>query len=535
MSMRDIRAYIGEPRRRRIAGHVLHKRCAGMEGKPSGEEAADAVRRLASGEPTEKDEDAWEWALPGMRDDELKLLMGWGAVKPRALARRRVRSGGKRSVEKEEKRLIEMAKGIRLHGAMICRSREDLGPEALKTAKRLDRTKEGGQDIYWLRIGAQGRIGIPWTIIEDIQAGVKRATTRHTPTKRPHYIPVWLSSGFAEPRERSGKIKVYRRSAKDVYVSSPGHWGVETTYYSTEEMSADPLLDEWDAKDAAVIRRLRKEGGAGPGWARPIPAILTRLVLRRATTREMLEVQAESLRQGWKQLAAEERQEEGDARERLARRLRTQGRGLRELAEEDLRRMGVREEQLDEQIEVWMNKAAERVESLDRDVLANATEQAPDRARLLGKLDEKAEHIHLVKEELEKEGGFAKYARDMEYVVQRCSEPVLRLGDSVVVESRIGYGVPHDPLQEPDRPLEAVYLPIASDLILMGRKRGEQFRELGWILAACARLARDSFITARRADEYAERERGRIGECREEANKAKGYQWAIAARDRRDG
>ena len=63
MSTTLVRDYIGAPLRRRVAGQVLAKRCAGMAGGPDEASAAEAVRKLADGESSSEAERAmWRWA-----------------------------------------------------------------------------------------------------------------------------------------------------------------------------------------------------------------------------------------------------------------------------------------------------------------------------------------------------------------------------------------------------------------------------------------------------------------------------------------
>ena len=534
MSTTLVRDYIGAPLRRRVAGQVLAKRCAGMAGRPDEASAAEAVRKLADGESSSEAERAmWRWAWPGMGDHEIGVLVAWGGVGVEALAKA-VCIGQESGYEATRERVIRGARTGGLHGAVLCRTEEELGPAARECVRRVEIPRKKEDGCCWIDAGGSGgRIGVPWEVVEEVQRKAGEEKRSHTAVKRQHHTPVWLVQGFAEPEERTGRLRVYEKGrSPGGRKGTPESWGYGKWFYSNAEGSADPLLDKWDRRDSETIRVLR-DGGPGMGEAiQEVPGLLTRLVLRRETTRRMLEQTGTELQEGWKLLMEEERRGEG-SKARQVERLRRRAAGIREVVEEDLRAQGVAEADLDQRIEEWMADAAQRAEALDAAVFETAGTEGVEQASREGLLDVRNYHIDLLQKRLD-DGPFEKYCRDMRYGLSTCSEPILLLGDAVVVEGRIGYAKPHDPLEETEREMESVYLPLGKDRLLAGWRKGHEPQELGWVLAAQARLARRSFIGADIANEYAEKEQGRIGECREGMNLARGYEMARQAREGRD-
>ena len=534
MSTTLVRDYIGEPRRVRVAGQIVAKRCAGMAGGPDEAAAGEAIRRLAeSGKCGEADKAMWSWAWPGMRDHEIGVLVAWGGVSASALAEA-VCNGRGAGYQAVRERVLRAARGCGLHGSIVCRREEELGPKAKECVRRVKIPMEKGDGCCWIDAGGNGaRIGVPWSVVEKMQKQAGEDKRSHTEVKRPHHIPVWLTKGFAKPAEREGTLRVYEKGrSPGGRKGKPVSWGYAKWFYSNAAQSVDPMLDEWDQRDSRTIRVLREGGPDMHGAIQEVPWLLTKLVLRREATRRMLEETSTELQEGWKLLMEEEQRTQG-SKERHIGRLRRGAAGLREVVEEDLRAQGVEESELDRRIEEWMADAAERAGKLDAALFVAAGPGGLEQAKREGLLDVKDYHINLLRKEADG-GPFEKYCRDMSYGVSTCSEPILVLGDAVVVEGRAGYGKPHDPLEEPERKMDSVYLPLGKDRLLAGWRKGHEPRELGWILAAQARLARRSFIGADIANEYAEREQARIGECREGMNLARGYAMAREARDGRD-
>ena len=490
---------------------------------------------MASGaRVTEAEREMWRWAMQGIRDHELGVLVAWGGIKATVLAELLGEGCGER-LEAAKERVHRAGRSAGLHGAIICRTEAELGPKAIEMVKRIEPQEDREEGCYWLEVGGRGaKIGVPRSLVEEIRKGARKTIRSHTQVRRQHHIPVWLSQGFAEPTQRNGKLKVYERDGTPSGMTrTPESWGVSNWFYNNEEGSVDPMLDEWDQMDSRIVAKLREGGREVQAAIQEVPAMLTRLVLRRASTRSMFEEKAREVEAGWHAMAAAERRA-GSAKERYVRRLRNGAQGVREIIEEDLRAQGVDEEELDRKIDEWMAEAARRAEKMDEAIFEEAAAGAPMRARLESNVDAKGHHIEWLRDELGR-GGFEKYRKDMRYTISVCSEPILILGDAVVVESRVGYAKPHDPLEEPDRPLEAVYLPIGKDKMLTGCRNGYEPRDLGWIVAAQSRLARRSFIGANIENRYAEGEQGRIGECLEGINVARGYAEVLETRETRDG
>ena len=103
--------------------------------------------------------------------------------------------------------------------------------------------------------------------------------------KRDHYVPCWLSKGFTDTGERSGKFTVFRRG-RDPYRGTPEGWGVEHGFYTEGDANIDVQWADSEGADGKLLDRLRRDG-VQAGDANDIPGLLTRLAARTKNTREM--------------------------------------------------------------------------------------------------------------------------------------------------------------------------------------------------------------------------------------------------------
>ena len=85
------------------------------------------------------------------------------------------------------------------------------------------------------------------------------------PGPRQHYVPCWLSQGFATPEHRRGKFVLFRKGKSEVLCSLED-WTVEKRFYEHQGTEIDSGWKDWEAKDAATAARLRSDGrGEGKG------------------------------------------------------------------------------------------------------------------------------------------------------------------------------------------------------------------------------------------------------------------------------
>ena len=415
----------------------------------------------------------------------------------------------------------------------MCRKREDLGPDALAIAKTIPLDKEQGGTL-WLQAGLDARIGVPRNVVEAIQARRKQKENAHTEVKLQHHIPVWLSSGFATPAERDGRLHIWRGGSEEAksHGGSPNGWGAIGRFYNREQGTLEEVLAEYDGRDAATAKELRTNGVKAV--TKEIPGLLTRLVLRRATTREMIENTLAEIEAGAELRHREEVVEPGKIKREWLHRIRQGARGIREVVEAELREIGIEEADLDEAVGTWMQKAAAQAEHVDTELFKAGSKLAVSSVveKTLG--GAKEHHLDWLEATLEEQSALEKYGKGMGYCVLECSEPILVLGDSVVVEARVGEGKAYDPLEDMDKEIESVYLPLTPTLLLVGKRKESERRELGWILAACARLARCSFITGEEEHEIARGEQKLIGNWREGIDIQRGYEIARQCREERD-
>ena len=320
--------------------------------------------------------------------------------------------------------------------------------------------------------------------------------------KRDHYVPCWLSKGFTDTGERNGKFTVFRRG-RDPYRGTPEGWGVEHGFYTEGDANIDAQWADSEGADGKLLNRLRRDG-VQAGDANDIPGLLTRLAARTKNTREMLVQCAEEVGET---VLAQEAQHGKDGRELKRRTVQRLKQGDVELAERvrrTLQAKGVHDPN-QWRIQRELKKLAKKAARLPSETYASITGRAVAIEMENAKQRARVAHLDLLHRDVQAGRVLPKYAtKGMGYGTYKVEQPVLCLGDCPIIEDRQGgEDRAYHPYEAPKLVLEAVYLPIAPDTVLVGRKEGGKVQDVDWFLRGIAALSRETFVARESSPETA--------------------------------
>ena len=336
------------------------------------------------------------------------------------------------------------------------------------------------------------------------------------PGRRRHYVPCFLSQGFAWENNRESTMWVFRKGGRK-YRSNPNDWGWENDFYCGAGMDIDSGWTGSEGEDAALVEDIRVRGRLTQEDAQTIPGLLTRLALRTKNALEIGRNQARKMHEEFRK--HHETDMDGEKRKaEFLRRMKNREPHFEEAARQRLKSEGIanpRPEDVEEVLECLHEEAKKLPGGL---FLSTAREEAESllvEASATERMD--AIMLRSLRNEVQRGKILAKYmSKGICYGVHRVTPPNLILGDCVVVEEREGRGGrAFLPLERRDLPLKAVYLPLTPGLLLAGRigqPEGEERPDVMWIIEEIARLSRESFIATEPSD-VTERLCRKIGEA----------------------
>ena len=309
-------------------------------------------------------------------------------------------------------------------------------------------------------------------------------TTRH------HYIPCWLSKGFATPRDRYGVTYVYNKDGEKAQRTTPDNWSCEPSFYEDGTRQIEDKWARFEEKDHRMTKRLRHVAGAvDRSYVREIGRYIERLAVRSAESRKRLEGGMRELLEGIWTITGN-----GMLEEMIAAQVDKEGVVETMLREELAKHPGV--VATDDQI-AWAAGVARK--ATKEKGLGDAR---PAVAGILGQLWPNIEgmikeaHNRAVEEILKRNTGSGRYEEMNHWEVRLTMSQNMILGESVVIEEREnGNGEGTHVLNYDDSRTKAVYLPISSDRVLIGYNDAIEVRECEpWLEEQVAKTSAQEFI-----------------------------------------
>ena len=310
---------------------------------------------------------------------------------------------------------------------------------------------------------------------------------------RNHYIPCFLSKGFADPVDRKkGRFRLFREGQSDV-PSSPEAWGAEVGFYEDGEgRDIDPGWRNTEPEDAETVRKLRKGEVDDETW-RKVPGLLTRLQERTKSMREHMERLLIDIME--EIVGVSGRQKGEDIQRDFVERMEAKDEGLAEIVANSIRRRGTIRKITRKRVSREMESLAWRARRMPQSLIAKLPERMVHTTKTTAMPSARDEQIKRLDTNIQTGQVWAEYARNG-IIFEICDvEPeVMCLGDSVVVVERQG-GECWLPMVGIHHPMRAVYLPVSSGRLLVGRMPGVKIRETSWVLNAIAALSTRSFVS----------------------------------------
>ena len=332
------------------------------------------------------------------------------------------------------------------------------------------------------------------------------------PGPRQHYVPCWLSQGFATPEHRRGRFVLFRKGKSEV-PCSPEDWAVEKRFYEHQGTEIDSGWKDWEAKDAATAARLRSDG-MSDAVVNEVPGLLSRLAARTAHARRML---VETIETVGTTILEKERlsgKTGAEIRREAIHRMQNKDPAFRELTRVSLNEKEIRKV-TGKRIDKEMRRLAKQARSIPTESFENITERAVTIETANAGAKAVGHHLDWLKREVQDGSVAGKYARrEMRYGTLRVKSGILCLGDHAVFEDREnGEDKAYHPLEEVRLQMKAVYLPLGSDTLLVGLAAGAEVQNIHWILNGIAALSAESFIS-RESNETTAQMHQRIGAWR---------------------
>ena len=314
-------------------------------------------------------------------------------------------------------------------------------------------------------------------------------------TRRHHYIPCWLSQGFAVPQTREGELLVWRRN-KSPRVEKPDNWAYGNRFYGELE----PRWQKWEDEDSETIQHVR-ENGVTEETAEQLAGILSRLAFRTEHTRRMAEEKYEA----WTNEIIQNPTKYGmEYRNSILRHAKAYQAGEADTRIERLLKQRIEEhphirKATKKRMQRELMGIIRRLEREGPEGLAERTQNAAREAGSRRRTVTRDLHLKMVERLIEETLDRRYIEAGLTLRVGRTERNTLVLGDQVIFEKREGGGEKaYHPFEAMELPLKRVYLPLAPDKILIGerpdRKDGEK-DDGRWLSYAAAALSRRSFVT----------------------------------------
>ena len=162
-----------------------------------------------------------------------------------------------------------------------------------------------------------------------------------------------------------------------------------------------------------------------------------------------------------------------------------------------------------------MARFAKRARSIPPEAFENITEPAVTNETANAQAKAVGYHLDWLKREVQDGRVAGKYAPPgTKYGTLRVTPGILCLGDHAVFEDReSGEDKAYHPLEDVRLRMKAVYLPLRSDMLLVGLIPGAEVKAVQWILNGIAALSAESFVS-RESNDATARMHQRIGEWR---------------------
>ena len=307
---------------------------------------------------------------------------------------------------------------------------------------------------------------------------------------RHHYIPCWLSKGFAAPRNRYGVMYIYGIGEKEPRASTPDDWGCERGFYEDTKRQVEEKWARFEEKDHRMTERLRDAVGKVDGsYVSEIGGYVERVAGRSAELRKRLEGGVRELFEGIWTLSGNGMLEEMIAAEA--------GReGMIETAIRD--ELGKHPELEATEAQITQAAAAVREEIKEKGLGDPRPAVVGMLGHILTNIEEmiKETHNRAVEEILERNTGSRRYEGMNHWEVRLTKSKNMILGESVVIEERENRnGEGTHILNYDDSRTKAVYLPISSDRVLIGYNDAIEVRECEpWLEEQVAKTSAQEFI-----------------------------------------
>ncbi len=306
--------------------------------------------------------------------------------------------------------------------------------------------------------------------------------------KRQHFIPRFLQKGFAS-RSIGGEtfVWVFRKGVSP-YNPNINNVGVEGYFYSEgEDTEVDDSITEAEGQFANLIDQLRTESTARvPGTL--VANLIAHLEIRTKHLRESALLASEYFTSRILGFVADD----GPYVDRLEKRLLSDKSALRAALTEEFAKRGMPLHF----VEPALTMAAPRLPAMMPGIRAELAKIAQIvRQRLPNTLEKSAKsaHINLLRKNVSPEQRAQRYAA-LQYAVLELPGSGFVLGDSIVL-FRVSGQRRYKAFPDKDDVLEAVFLPLSSERILMGAP-GATFALPPELKQGIARCSMDHFIAS---------------------------------------
>ena len=320
----------------------------------------------------------------------------------------------------------------------------------------------------------------------------------------------------------------------------PEDWSVKKRFYEHEGKEIDSGWKKWESHDAWIAQQLR-DGRTGEEIVKEIPGLLTRLAYRTASARTLLQDSTVAIGTAMFERDRKAGRTGADIREEYIKRLKVGDDGLRQIVIRRLQaKKNIKKPRSGKRVRQQEAKLARQARNVPPELLENIHAKAIYEAERTA--EERATEYHL--DWLEKGAQQGKtwheYAKEgIRFDRYDVASGIMCLGDHAVFEEREGgEDRAYHPLEAQHLEMKAVYLPLGSEVLLVGLTSEAGVRDIDWILQAIAALSTESFIS-RESNESTAWMHEMIGTCRGGITESeiddilKGTRWSESGSEKR--